>query len=147
MALPQELLDCLHIKRIEMATKLNVLENGVIAFVHIIPVKEVKAQKYYNNLAPTVAYEIRLLKHKDVYTNEEWGWDWDYVLDDSATRIKRLFVNRSDDNHELEAVLTSLEIDIDGFNCTGCFDSPLLDGVIEICFEYPDETPHLWGEF
>jgi len=147
MALPESLLECLHVKRIEMATAMNTTENGMQAYVVIFPIKEIKEQKYYNNLADTVSYEIRLIKHKDIYTHEKWGYDWDYVLDDMSTRIKRIFINRTDDNYELEKALRSLDIDINDFNRVRIYDSPILDDVIDCYIKCPDELPHLWKDF
>ena len=82
-----------------------------------------------------------------MYTHEEWGLDWDYVLDDTTTRVKRKCVNRSDDNHELEKALASLDIDINDFDRIGKYDSPIIDDVIDDIFEYPNNYPHLWEMF
>ena len=118
------------------------------AYVVIFPIREVRKElKHYNNLADTASYEIRLIKHKDIYTHEKWGYDWDYVLDDKTTRIKRIFVNRADGNNELEKVLTSLDIDINDFNRLRIYDSPVLDNVIDCYFEHPCQSPHLWEDF
>jgi len=68
-------------------------------------------------------------------------------LDDKTTRIKRIFVDRTDDNNELEKVLTSLDIDINNFNRLRIYDSPVLDNVIDCYLERPDNAPHLWEDF
>ena len=96
MALPENLLEYLHVKRIWVATEMRIAEDGMKAYAVIIPVREVRELTHYNNLAETISYEIRLIKHKDIYTHEEWGLDWDYVIDDTSTRIKRIFVNRTE---------------------------------------------------
>jgi len=147
MALPEYLLDYLHIKRIAVATIINVSENEMQTYVVIFPIREIKEQKYYNNLAEIISYEIRLIKHKKIYTDENWGYDWDCVLNDKSTRIKRIFVNRTDDNYELESILTSLDIDINDFNRLRNYDSPVLDNVIDCYLEHPSGSPHLWKDF
>jgi len=130
-----------------MATTMNILEDGMQGYVVIFPIREIKEQKHYNNLADTVSYEVRLIKHKDIYTCEKWGYDWDYVLDDKTTRVKRIFVNRTDDNNELEKVLSSLDIDINDFNRIRIYDSPVLDNVLDSYLKRPDNSPHLWDDF
>jgi len=34
-------------------------------------------------------FEIRYLEHHARYTDEEWGWDYDYVLDDRVLSVAR----------------------------------------------------------
>ena len=147
MALPEYLLEFLHVKRIAVATRLTIPENGVQAYVVIFPIREIRKLKHCNNLADIVSYEVRLIKHKDIYTHEKCGYDWDCVLDDKTTRIKRIFVNRAGDNNELEKVLTSLDIDINGFNRLRIYDSPVLDNTIDCYLEHPSQLPHLWENF
>jgi hypothetical protein len=32
------------------------------------------------------------LEHHARYTDQEWGWDYDYALDDQTTRVRRVYV-------------------------------------------------------
>jgi hypothetical protein len=41
------------------------------------------------------SFEIRYLEHHARYTDEEWGWDYDYVLDDQTTRVRRVYVKKA----------------------------------------------------
>jgi len=38
------------------------------------------------------SFEIRYLKHHARYTDEEWGGDYDYMLDDQTTRVRRVHI-------------------------------------------------------
>jgi hypothetical protein len=104
MALPAKILARLNYGKeiaMEVAAK-----PGMRAFVSIIPqvpdVKEHPDAYFYEGenrprhrlLDPSliVGYEIRWLTHKAKYTNVDWGGDYDIVLADKTTRIKRQFV-------------------------------------------------------
>jgi hypothetical protein len=50
--------------------------------------------------ASITGYEIRYLAHDAKYTDAEWGNDYDYVLDDETTRVRRVFVTREGDIEE-----------------------------------------------
>jgi hypothetical protein len=86
-------------------------------------------------------YEIRYLEHHAKYTDEEWGMDYDYVLDDTTTRIKRIYIKRVDEiENSLEPWLKDLSRLEDPHN----FDSSLVNSFIDYYLDRPDERPHLW---
>ena len=86
-------------------------------------------------------YEIRYLKHLAKYTDEEWGMDYDYVLDDPTTRIKRIYVKREE---EIEAALVRWLKDLSELKEPDDFDSSLVNSPIDSYLNRPDERPHLW---
>lgn len=147
MALPDNLIESLNIKKIQMATEINISEQGTKAYVVIFPIERVEKQKCKTNLSPIVSYEVRLVKHKDIFIEEKYGYDYDYALEDKTTRIKRMFVDKTDGNHELEKILVSLNIDINDFHQVSYYDSVLLNSPIESYIDNPDNLSHLWQPF
>ena len=86
-------------------------------------------------------FEIRYLEHHAKYTDEEWGLDYDYVLDDETTRIKRIHVKRED---EIETVLSQWLEDLSELKKPDDFNSSLVNSTIDSYLNRSDERPHLW---
>lgn len=86
-------------------------------------------------------YEVRHLEHHAKYTDEEWGMDYDYVLNDTTTRIKRIYVKRED---EIEIALTQWLKDLSELKEPDDFDSSLVNSPIDYYLNRPEERPHLW---
>lgn len=86
-------------------------------------------------------YEIRYLEHHAKYTDVEWGMDYDYVLDDITTRVKRIFVTQED---EIAAALAQWFKDLPVFTTPDDFDSSLANSLIDSYLNRPNERPHLW---
>jgi len=90
-------------------------------------------------------YEIRLLKHDAKYADEAWSEDYDTILFDKTTRVKRLFVGREE---EIEKAITPWLPDASYLKSPEDFDSSLVDSPID-AYGYlnrPEELPHLWQE-
>jgi hypothetical protein len=136
------LLESLHEKRLAVATEILGVPEGMKAYAIIYPIRESQDSNSWSNLQPTISYEIRLIMHKDIYTYEEWVLDWDYVIDDKSTRIKRIFVPRTADNSELEIVLQSLNIALDNCQHENYFGGVLMDILTDLALEPIDS--HLW---
>lgn len=147
MNLLDELLECLNIKKVKMCTEVNSFHDQMKAYLVIIPIEDKKEQKYKTNLLSITSYEIRYIKHKSIYTDSEWGLDYDHVLADETTRIKRHFVLRTEDNSELVKCLSLYSFDTASFKrLSSCedFDSALIDSPIEIYIENEKTFPHLF---
>ncbi len=86
-------------------------------------------------------YEIRYIVHNAKYTDTDWGWDYDMVLDDKTTRIRRIFVS---DENGIEAALSPWLNAMSLFRSQGEFDSSLVNSPIEGYLSRPEERPHLW---
>lgn len=86
-------------------------------------------------------FEVRYLEHHAKYTDNDWGWDYDYVLDDVTTRAKRIFVTQEDD---IEAAIVFWLEDLSKFQEPNNFDSSLVNSPIETYLNCPDERRHLW---
>lgn len=86
-------------------------------------------------------FEIRFLEHHAKYTDEDWGWDYDYILDDTTTRIKRVFVLKEDD---IESAIEPWLKDLSQLQEPGNFDSSLINSPIDYYLNRSDERPHLW---
>jgi hypothetical protein len=87
-------------------------------------------------------YEIRYLEHHSKYTDEEWGWDYDYVLDDRTTRVRRVFVTSED---EIYAAIAPWLEDLSQLQEPDQFDSSLVHSPIDYYLNRPEERPHLWA--
>lgn len=85
-------------------------------------------------------YEIRFLEHHSKYTEEEWGYDYDLVLGDETTRVRRVFVSSES---EIEAGVVEW-VDLSQLQEAGEIDSALVNSPIEVYLNRPDERPHLW---
>ena len=88
-------------------------------------------------------YEVRYLLHHEKFTDTEWGWDYDYVLDDETTRAHRTFVEQIDD---IEAALSAWSVAMADLQDPGPFDSSLVNSPIEYYLDRPTDRPHLWRE-
>ncbi|MEZ6142999.1 MAG: hypothetical protein R3B84_20740 [Zavarzinella sp.] len=62
----------------ELAAAIPSSQPGMSRFAHIMPRAE--------------GYELRLIDHLDAYTEDAYGWDYDYAIQDPSTRIHRSFV-------------------------------------------------------
>ena len=85
-------------------------------------------------------FEIRYLEHQAKYTDEDWGLDYDYVLDDETTRINQIFVKRED---EIETALSQWLEDLSELKEPDDFNSSLVNSPID-SYLSRDERPHLW---
>ncbi len=86
-------------------------------------------------------FEIRFLEHHAKYTDKDWGWDYDYVLDDSTTRIKRVFVSQE---NEIEPAVSVWFISLSQLQEPDNFDSSLVNSPIDGYLNRPEERKHLW---
>ena len=80
-------------------------------------------------------------KRRTEYTDTEWGWDYDMVLDDETTRVRRLFV---DWEAEIGIVLAEWLTDGSAFRPLSEFDSSLVNTMLDAFFYHVRERPHLW---
>lgn len=86
-------------------------------------------------------FEIRYLEHHAKYTDEEWGWDYDYVLDDETTRVSRVFVANEG---EIRAAISPWLEDLTQLQEPDKFDSSLIHSPLDYYLDRPNERPHLW---
>lgn len=88
-------------------------------------------------------YEIRYLEHDEKYTESEWGADYDYMLADRMTRVRRLCVRSESDIPEAIAPwLTDLNLLHNVFEYE--FDSSLVHSQLDRYLEQTEKFPHLW---
>lgn len=147
MKLPEELLECLNIKKVKMCVEVISFEDKMKAYLVIFPIEEKKEQTYKTNLLPIISYEVRYIRHKSIYTDSEWGYDYDHVLADETTRIKRHFVLRTENNLELVKCLSLYTFDVKGFKSVfpdDNFDSALVNNPIETYLINQKIFPHLF---
>ncbi len=143
--IPEKALEKLNRKKVALVFEVKSNQEGFISFVIAFPIEEVKEQKYKSNLLPIVSYEIRYIKHKVMYTCNEWGNDYDHVLNDVTTRIQRIFVKRTDNNSELDKALSCFDIDLNDFTSLllNNMDSALVNAPIDYYINHPELFPHL----
>jgi hypothetical protein len=92
-------------------------------------------------LSDNQGYEIRYLRHRDRYTETDWGFDYDLVLDDETTRVKREMVERRE---EIPAALRKWLTDGSGFLPATRFDSALVNSFLDSYLNRPKrDRPHL----
>jgi hypothetical protein len=91
--------------------------------------------------SPGARYELRYLEHDARYTDTDWGFDYDYVLDDLTTRVKRVFVSTAD---AIELAIAPWLTDLTQLRPPGQFDSALVNSPIDVYLDRPEERPHLW---
>lgn len=147
MHISDDILECLHIKKVGLAVEVNSFQDKIKAYIVISPIEEKREQRYKTNLLPIVSYEVRYIRHKDIYTESDWGWDYDYVLDDDCTRIKRYFIPRTENNEELEKCLELFTFDITRLRRLlpyGSFDSALVNNPIDVYIDNELTYPHLF---
>lgn len=143
----EEIFEYLNIKKVQICVEVNSFEENMKAYIVIFPIEEKKEQKYKTNLIPIVSYEVRYIRHKNIYTDSEWGLDYDYVLEDKTTRIKRHFVLRTSNNLELVKCLSLYSFDAAGFKRLSSYDnfnSALVNSPIENYIEDEEMYPHLF---
>jgi hypothetical protein len=91
--------------------------------------------------ADVTGYEIRYLQHHECYTDEAWGSDYDHVLADPTTRVRRIFVRSIE---EVAPALAPWSADADpAFQHPHAFDSSLVASPIESYLDRPEDFPHL----
>ncbi len=86
-------------------------------------------------------YEIRYLQHHAKYTDTDWGRDYDQVLGDTTTRVKRIFVSTTED---IELALVPWIAEGISFQHPHTFDSSLVSSPLEAYLDRRDAYPHLW---
>ncbi|HEY8460152.1 MAG TPA: hypothetical protein VIM99_07210, partial [Blastocatellia bacterium] len=86
-------------------------------------------------------FEIRYLEHHAKYADAEWGWDYDYALDDQTTRAQRAYVKSED---EIAAAIAPWLEDLSQLQEPENFDSSLVNNPIERYLDLLEERPHLW---
>ena len=101
------------------------------------------SQYYLVDAASITGYEIRYLLHHEKYTDTNWGLDYDYVLDDETTRVRRVFLRNE---NEIEAAIERFGADVAALCDPDNFDSSLLNSPIDYYLDRPMERPHLWQE-
>ena len=155
MAIPPKILARLHYGK-EIAVEVAA-EPGMRAFVSVIPqVPDAEEQPdayFYEGenrprrrlLDPSfiTGYEIRWLTHKAKYTDVDWGGNYDIVLADKTTRIKRQFMGPE---ANIQEAVTPWLTDLSFFTHPLDLDSSLLDNWIPDYLDDPEEFSHLWQE-
>lgn len=145
MKIPPELLTFLHRKKIAVVFKEQNSTAGMVSYLTITPFEEENKTKFHTNLMPVIGYQIRFIMHKETYTDECWGFDYDQVLTDESTRVQSAYAKRSEDNKELEALMSRFDINPVDF-CRlsqNSYDSALLDSTIDTYLTDPSTLPHL----
>lgn len=145
MKVTLELLTFLHRKKVAVVFKENINSPGMVSYVTITPVEEENKTRFRTNLMPVIGYQVRFIMHKETYTDEHWGLDYDHVLADESTRVQSAYVIRSADNKELETLLSLFNINPRDF-CrltNNCYNSALLDSPIDAYLVGPSTFPHL----
>ena len=155
MNLPDEVIAKLHLGR-DLAAELPAQE-PMRSFVMVMPqapdrrkhpelwTEGLYGLRVLRDPSSITGYEIRYVSHDKKYTDREWGMDYDLVLEDETTRIKRLFVPKEED---LAAALTTWITDYSSLREVNTFDSSLLTSPIDyyLDHEYADESEHLWRD-
>ena len=100
-------------------------------------------QPTLRDAASISGYEVRYFLLHEKYTDTEWGWDYDYVLDDETTRVKRVFVQT---DQEIEGALSPWSVIMAELHDPGQFDSSLVNSPIDSYLDRPAERPHLWRD-
>jgi hypothetical protein len=96
-----------------------------------------------NTSASVQGYEIRHLHHHSKYTDTDFGWDYDIVLEDLTSRVCREFVQTEED---LEKKLTQWLSDLSQLELSEEFDSSLVGSPITAMINRPNDYPHLWQD-
>jgi hypothetical protein len=96
-----------------------------------------------NTLDLVQGYEIRYLHHHSKYTDTDFGWDYDIVLEDLTSRVRREFVQTEED---LEKKLNQRLSDLSQLELSEEFDSSLVGSPITAMLNRPQDYPHLWQD-
>lgn len=115
------------LKGVDLAAAIRVPAAEMRRYVHIIPLTDDR-------------YELRIITHHEQFTETDYALDYDYALQDSRTRIKRLFTEGVDSTFEQ---LVAWSITEEMLQAPDTFDSCLLDDIIN-GYLTPDCIPHLW---
>ena len=158
MTIPSNILDFLHWGW-EVAAELPTKYLGQRAYIMVIPqvpqqhknpemwLKESRdifsGKRKLNTPDLIQGYEIRYLQHHFKYTDTDWGWDYDCVLEDSTSRVRRIFAQTEKD---LEVELIQWLTDLSKLELSENIDSSLVGSPITVMIDRPDRYPHLWEE-
>lgn len=144
--LPPYLAELLHRNRVEVITELPCGDVDMAAFLIIAPIRERRPTDWETRLAPTASYELRYLRHQRKFTEADWGNDYDLVLKDAQTRLKRERIPRSPDDGLLAQALVRYGATPGSFIrvAHSSFDSALVCNFHDWFFDFPG--PHLMLE-
>lgn len=149
MSLPIQTLTLLHRNR-EVAAELDSGDPERRAFVVVLPLLSSVAESpeawngdRLREPSAVRGYEVRYLEHEARFTEEEWGFDYDLVLDAETTRIRRSFVDRPE---ELAAALSPWLDDPRRLRHANFLDDAVLvSSPITTYLDDPEARPHLDG--
>jgi hypothetical protein len=106
--------------------------------------KDIRPGKLMLNTPNSVqGYEIRYLHHHFKYTDTDFGWDYDIVLEDLTSRVRREFIQTED---ELENKLNQWLSDLSQLELSEEFDSSLVGSPITTMLNLSNDYPHLWQD-
>jgi hypothetical protein len=157
MAIPPKILNLLY-RGWEVAAELLSKDPDFRTYVLIIPQapqpyyhpamwkqsKDVCPGKLMLNTPDSVqGYEVRYLHHHSKYTDTDFGWDYDIVLEDVTSRVCRKFVQTEE---ELETQLNQWLSDLSRLELSEEFDSSLVGSPITAMLDKPTDYPHLWQD-
>lgn len=58
-----------------------------------VPLPNSSMRRYAHVIPRSNGYEVRLITHVEKYTEESFGFDYDYAMQDPTTRVRRIFVD------------------------------------------------------
>lgn len=58
-----------------------------------VPISNSSMRRYAHVIPRSNGYELRLITHLEKYTEESFGFDYDYAMQDPTTRVRRIFVD------------------------------------------------------
>lgn len=156
MNLSQEIRNILHSGR-SVAAEIAASQPDMLAFVVVIPKmpdlhnhpeawrewadKSLRLVYVLKDSSYITGYEIRYLRHAARYTDKDWGWDYDLVLSDPTTRVKRVFVEKVE---EIEQAIKPWLNDLSWLRPAEEFDSSLVGSPLDYYLDRAEELPHLW---
>jgi hypothetical protein len=152
MILPPNIIARLQYGR-SVATEVAASQPDMRAYVMVIPqaplrrdhsdlwIQQGTGEPWLRDPDLITGYEIRYFCHHAKYTELDWGWDYDQVLADTTTRIKRVFVSTLE---EIAPALDAWHTDVTALHHPHTLDSSLVSSPIDAYLERPDERPHLW---
>ena len=136
-----------------MAAEVPALHADTCAYIVILPqtpsrhehpdrwLQSGTGEPWLRDSSDITGYEIRSLQHHAKYTDTDWGWEYDQVLGDPTTRVKRIFVLTLDD---ITSAIAPWVTSSTTFQHPHTFDSSLVSNPIEGYLERLDVYPHLW---
>ena len=112
---------------IELAASIPFANAAMRRFAHVIP---------HSN-----GYELRLITHLERYTEEAFGFDYDYAMQDQTTRLQRLFVNNvSSAISQLASWGCTEEMLVPPTSLDSCLVNSPLDAYLELSHLRLDDT-------